>query len=315
MYKIEKFNINGNHILIIFIITVVSVWSIPVSAEMTSCSNNFPTIKYDIQSGKIISCAVDRQGGSLVLSFETHSNGTIAVKIPRNIIDAKSDTCEDKGFFVLVNGAEVNFEEKRLMFSRILTIPIESDDVQLEIISSAQYTNYYHLLKCSPKDPPKQQISYGTLPEDVSCNYDLVPIEKISDSSIACVKSDSTGFLIKRGWGQSFYNDGSFELNSDNGIHATINYKIRHGVITDIKKNTDTNSLIIELTPTGKGKIVVELPRNAVDGKNGTDAEFFVLVGGEEVNFEEKTNEFFRELSIPFLDNSKQIEIISPMHQ
>jgi len=50
--------------------------------------------------------------------------------------------------------------------------------------------------------------------------------------------------------------------------------------------------------------------RLGADGMSGEDDSFFVLVDGEEVDFEETTTSEDRTLTIPFEDGTTQIEII-----
>lgn len=306
-------------ILVLFTI-IVSLAILPsINAEMIPCKD-LPNLKHEILGGKIISCLVDKPVGSLILEYETNSDGELQVKIPRNIIDAKLNTCEDDNFFVLIDGAETTLTEKRTTFSRTLVIPFADGTTQLEIISSVQYTNYSHQLKCSPKDNPRHQLSYGILPHNVLCNGNLVLIKKTTDNAVACVKPESVNSLVARGWGQSLYDDGSSEFHFDNGNTTVINYKIHNSVVTDIHKDNTANSLIIELNSTSDGRIIVSIPRSIIDarlgadGKSGEDDSFIVLVGNEEAVFEERSDASFREFSIPFPSNAQQIEIIGTWH-
>lgn len=50
---------------------------------------------------------------------------------------------------------------------------------------------------------PLEQLKSGISASDVKCSDNLVHIIKAEDNSPACVKPDSAGILIKRGWAQS----------------------------------------------------------------------------------------------------------------
>jgi len=71
-------------------------------------------------------------------------------------------------------------------------------------------------------------------------------------------------------------------------------------------------SIIIMIDTTSDGEIMITLPRALIDAKydNGDDDEFFVLIDGEEVNFDETTTASDRTLTISFLDGDETIEII-----
>ncbi|MCH1519864.1 MAG: PEFG-CTERM sorting domain-containing protein, partial [Nitrosopumilus sp.] len=60
-----------------------------------------------------------------------------------------------------------------------------------------------------------------------------------------------------------------------------------------------------------EGSITLTIPRSVLDASiNDDDDEFFVLVDGEEVDFEEITTSVNRTLAIEFLAGTEQIEII-----
>jgi hypothetical protein len=50
---------------------------------------------------------------------------------------------------------------------------------------------------------PKQQIKNGILPKDIICSKGLVLVQKSSNSTVACVKSESIQKLIEREWTNS----------------------------------------------------------------------------------------------------------------
>ena len=90
-----------------------------------------------------------------------------------------------------------------------------------------------------------------------------------------------------------------------------ISYEITNGKITNVIPDLDAVSLLIDIEAIDNGAITLTIPRSVLDSTiNGSDDEFFVLVDGEEVYFEEITTSADRTLTIEFLAGSEQIEII-----
>jgi len=88
-------------------------------------------------------------------------------------------------------------------------------------------------------------------------------------------------------------------------------YEITNGKIINIIPDMDAKSLLIYIEAWDNGSITLTIPRSVLDATiNGEDDEFFVLVDGEEVDFEEITTSTDRTLTIEFLAGSEQIEII-----
>ncbi len=92
---------------------------------------------------------------------------------------------------------------------------------------------------------------------------------------------------------------------------AVIGYKIINGKVINIAPIEDANSLVITLETTDSGELTVTLPRTLIDAKIGdADDDFFVLVDGEEVDFEEKITSMDRTLVISYPSGTEEIEII-----
>ena len=90
-----------------------------------------------------------------------------------------------------------------------------------------------------------------------------------------------------------------------------ISYEITNGKITNVIPDLDAVSLLIDIEAIDDGSITLTIPRSVLDATiNDNDDEFFVLVDGEEVDFEEITTSTDRTLTIEFLAGSEQIEII-----
>jgi len=90
-----------------------------------------------------------------------------------------------------------------------------------------------------------------------------------------------------------------------------ISYEITNAKLLNIVPDLDAVSLLIYIETTDEGSITLTIPRSVLDASiNGGDDEFFVLVDGEEVDFEEITTSEDRTLTIDFLAGTEQIEII-----
>ena len=90
-----------------------------------------------------------------------------------------------------------------------------------------------------------------------------------------------------------------------------ISYEITNAKLLNIIPDLDAVSLLIYIETTDEGSITLTIPRSILDASiNGGDDEFFVLVDGDEVDFEEIKTSVDRTLTIGFLAGTEQIEII-----
>ena len=88
-------------------------------------------------------------------------------------------------------------------------------------------------------------------------------------------------------------------------------YEITNGKLKNVVPNMDDISLHVYIEAMDDGSITLTIPRSVLDASiNEGDDEFFVLVDGEEVDFEEITTFLDRTLTIDFLAGTEQIEII-----
>ena len=102
-------------------------------------------IKYIIQRGKIISAVKDLGISSLILGIESIKNGEIILAIPRDVLDAQINNVDDD-FFVLIDAAEIDFDEIKTDYFRTLTIPFPSNSKEIEIIGISQSSEPPRLL-------------------------------------------------------------------------------------------------------------------------------------------------------------------------
>ena len=108
--------------------------------------------------------------------------------------------------------------------------------------------------------------------------------------------------------------DGTTKPTGTIGVDRTnfvLSYKITGGSVLSVTPDDEANSLIIAIKTTSDGELKITLPRALIDAKiNGQDDNFFVLIDGEEVEFEETTTDTDRTLTIAFPDGAEEIEII-----
>jgi len=96
------------------------------------------------------------------------------------------------------------------------------------------------------------------------------------------------------------------------GSTDLIGYEITGGKLLSIIPDVDANSLIISIEATDDGSLTLTIPRSVLDAvfENGEDDTFFVLVDGEEVDFDETVSSTHRILTIEFPAGAEEIEII-----
>ena len=141
-----------------------------------------------------------------------------------------------------------------------------------------------------------------------------------------------TTFAFSGGTGTSEINPAIkkvFEVDvGDQGTYD-VEYVIKGGTVENMEVDYDGLALVITIDATKDGTITVTLPRDLIDAKKPAnlsaddilvgktvdpkdleDDDFFVLIGGEEASFKETKSKTSRTLSIGFLADDTQIEIV-----
>ncbi len=120
-----------------------------------------------------------------------------------------------------------------------------------------------------------------------------------------------------------------FKINLGDQGTFNVEYIIKGGTVKNMEVDYDGLALVITIDATKAGTITVTLPRDLIDAKKPAnlspddilvgktvdpkdleDDAFFVLIGGEEASFKETKSKTSRTLSIGFLADDTQIEIV-----
>lgn len=168
-------------------------------------------IPYKIENGKISNVKILVSGTQLAFKINAYGDGVLELQIPRNVVDVTIGSIDDQ-IVVLHDGVEKKFTEKSLtqsdlVCSRHIIIPFTKDTSNIEIVSFFLKEEPFrkglgalYSIDCLSDPSPKLQIKSGVKPENVSCKEDLELIFKSTTGSPACVKSETSTILIKRGW-------------------------------------------------------------------------------------------------------------------
>ncbi|MGI0041941.1 MAG: PEFG-CTERM sorting domain-containing protein, partial [Nitrosopumilaceae archaeon] len=119
--------------------TKTQITSPQIQATESSSASTVKGTDYTISSlivgGKILEIFPDAEIQSLVITVETISDGSLTIKLPREVIDAKIGT-EDDEFFVLLDGTESVFTESKSSTFRTLTIEFPQGTEEILIIGT-----------------------------------------------------------------------------------------------------------------------------------------------------------------------------------
>ncbi len=119
-----------------------------VSEEESACAADELVVKggsqvycvpFDITGGVVEKNSISSKTSSLTLMITTDSDGSVSLKIPRNVLDARQHGMEgdDADFIVLVDGEEADFEEiDTTSDDRTLDITFPEGATQIEVIGT-----------------------------------------------------------------------------------------------------------------------------------------------------------------------------------
>jgi len=104
----------------------------------------------------------------------------------------------------------------------------------------------------------------------------------------------------------------NFEVNAGSYGTFDVEYSITGASIDDIVIDQEGLALIVSINPTNDGTLTIDLPRQLTDAKSndGDDDEFIILIDGTEVPYIEEKSSASRIITIQFLEDDVNIEII-----
>ncbi|MBI5147283.1 MAG: hypothetical protein HZA84_08755 [Thaumarchaeota archaeon] len=261
---------------------------------------------------------------SILVYVNVTDDSSITINIPKNFLcflGLYDEQYGDQDLIVLINGGEVDFTQSmRKNRSQDITINVKDGRNKIEIIGGSLINSTLACLS------PKVQQQVGFSADQIMCKSDMFKMIKISNNTPVCVTPSSAQKLIERGWGSKLETiqdsktpnetlDKKYTLRVNDNIFE-IRYSIIGAQLQEITVDTNAKSIIVNLENSGKGHLIIEIPRKWIDAKNGLvgtfgeDGDFLAYVDGSEVDFEETSSIIARTLTIPFENDSSQIEII-----
>lgn len=130
---------------LLYSIVALTVISLAIMPSFAQSANTYSVV--DLGSGKsypvnystmgatVNDMSLDTNQTSLIISLQTTSDGNLTVTLPRTLIDAKAGANDDQ-FFVLVDGADTNFQESKTNTDRTLSVPFSDGSQKVEIIGT-----------------------------------------------------------------------------------------------------------------------------------------------------------------------------------
>jgi len=126
----------------IMVALVVSVGVAPVFAQtqnqfsvMDPAGGQPYLVNYSIAGGAVNDMSINTNETSLVVSIQSTGGGNLTMTLPRTLIDAKAGADDDL-FFVLVDGADTDFNESKTNTDRTLTVSFPDGTQQIEVIGT-----------------------------------------------------------------------------------------------------------------------------------------------------------------------------------
>ena len=125
---------------------------------ITTTNNSRYDVSYSITGGTINEITPICDSASIIVLFDSDKTGNLTLSIPRNLLDTKFNGIDDE-FFVILDGAEISYEETSNKHSRDITISFEPGSYDLEIIASWNMSLESETISCNAvHDPPYSYI-------------------------------------------------------------------------------------------------------------------------------------------------------------
>ncbi|MDE2589525.1 MAG: hypothetical protein KGL95_07655 [Patescibacteria group bacterium] len=110
---------------------VTQGWILPHTIKV---ENTDYSIKYGINTGMLLTAVYDTTTNSVSLSVNTTNGGYLNVQLPRSFIDSKDKSGVDNIWSVIMNGKDIDYTEKKMDDSRILSFSFDDNTKKIVII-------------------------------------------------------------------------------------------------------------------------------------------------------------------------------------
>jgi len=99
------------------------------SSETITLEDN--SVNYELTCAEILGMTPDTENKSLIIVIKTECDGELKITLPKEVIDT-----DEEGFFILVDGDEVNHDAESVPGFWTLTIPFSYGTEEIEIIGT-----------------------------------------------------------------------------------------------------------------------------------------------------------------------------------
>ncbi|MFY9300687.1 MAG: PEFG-CTERM sorting domain-containing protein [Candidatus Nitrosotenuis sp.] len=93
-------------------------------------------VPYTIRGGTIKNIIVDPAILGLIVTIQSDSDGSLTLDLERRWVDAKKNDGADDTYIILIDGLETPYQESVDLDSRLVTIPFQKGDSDIEIIGT-----------------------------------------------------------------------------------------------------------------------------------------------------------------------------------
>ncbi|MGI0065325.1 MAG: hypothetical protein ACREAT_01035 [Nitrosotalea sp.] len=158
------------------------------------------------------------------------------------------------------------------------------------------------LMQNSTVQTPLKQFKSGIAAKDIKCANNLVLVIKTENSSPACTTPLTALHLISLDWG---YVSGQFATTVD-----LLDSKISGGHIVGYQYDIQSTTIIIKIQTTNNGSLSVVIPQVLLNKEFWSSENHVVLADGKEIEPREALTLKGLNLTIPFENETHEIELI-----
>ena len=174
---------------------------IPATAQENNC------VEMDVEIESTASmdwttCYIEEYA-SLLIKTSSEQSTDIEIVLQKDVFWNYDVDCSPTRFFTLVNGEEIYQHEEYFEDYRILSVPLEKGDHEIEIIIATipgmTANETCPNLEDKLLESPLKQFRSGISIDEIQCKESLILVIK-NNGSPACVTPETRQNLIDRGW-------------------------------------------------------------------------------------------------------------------